>query len=64
MVVTDDLVGRGITAGGLVKALAAETGIKGGGKPHMAQAGVAAEQRETVRTAAERLARAAVGEHA
>jgi alanyl-tRNA synthetase len=64
VVVTDDLVGRGITAGGLVKALAAETGIKGGGKPHMAQAGVAAEQREAVRAAAERLARAAVGEHA
>jgi len=39
VVVTDDLVGRGITAGGLVKTLAAETGIKGGGKPHMAQAG-------------------------
>jgi hypothetical protein len=30
----------------------------------MAQAGVAAEQREAVRAAAERLARAAVGEHA
>jgi len=60
VVVTDDLVGRGITAGGLVKALAAETGIKGGGKPHMAQAGVAADQREAVRTAAQRVARGAL----
>ena len=61
VVVTDDLVGRGITAGGLVKTLAAETGIKGGGKPHMAQAGVAAEQREAVRSTAQRVARGALG---
>ena len=60
VVVTDDLVGRGITAGGLVKALAAETGIKGGGKPHMAQAGVTADQREAVRAAAQRVARGAL----
>ncbi|MFM8302066.1 MAG: alanine--tRNA ligase [Gemmatimonadota bacterium] len=60
VVVTDDLVGRGITAGGLVKALAAETGIKGGGKPHMAQAGVAADQRVAVRMAAQRVARGAL----
>ncbi|MEX2181733.1 MAG: alanine--tRNA ligase [Gemmatimonadaceae bacterium] len=40
IVVSDDLRGRGITAGGLVKALAAKTGIRGGGKDHMAQAGV------------------------
>ncbi len=60
VVVTDDLVGRGIAAGALVKTLGAETGIKGGGKPHMAQAGVAAEQRDAVRAAAQRVARGAL----
>ncbi|MEY4608678.1 MAG: alanyl-tRNA synthetase [Gemmatimonadota bacterium] len=60
VVVTDDQQGRGITAGTLVKALSAATGIKGGGKPHMAQAGVAADQREAVRTAAHRLATTAL----
>jgi len=44
IVVSDDLRGRGITAGGLVKALSAKTGIRGGGKDHMAQAGMATEQ--------------------
>jgi len=38
--VTDDLVGRGIRAGTLVKDIAAVTGGRGGGKPHMAQGGV------------------------
>jgi alanyl-tRNA synthetase len=38
--VTDDLVGRGVRAGTLVKDIAAVTGGRGGGKPHMAQGGV------------------------
>lgn len=38
-VVTDDLVGRGIQAGNVVKAVAQLVGGGGGGKPHMAQAG-------------------------
>jgi alanyl-tRNA synthetase len=57
IVVTDDVRARGITAGGLVKSLAASTGIKGGGKDHMAQAGVTAEQGAQVLEAA----RAAIG---
>ena len=52
IVVSDDLRARGITAGGLVKALAAKTGVKGGGKDHMAQAGVGAAQVGTMRGAA------------
>ncbi len=41
---TDDLRAKGLSAGALVKAIGAKTGIKGGGKEHMAQAGVPAEQ--------------------
>ena len=52
IVVSDDVRARGVTAGGVVKALAASTGIKGGGKEHMAQAGVAAEQGDAVLEAA------------
>ena len=39
-VVTDDLRERGVRADALVRAVAAVAGGKGGGKPHMAQAGV------------------------
>ncbi len=39
-VATDDLVRRGVNAGALVKELAALAGGRGGGKPHMAQAGI------------------------
>jgi len=39
VVVTDDLIGRGIKAGDVVKELAAMAGGSGGGKPHLAQAG-------------------------
>jgi alanyl-tRNA synthetase len=39
VVVTDDLVGRGIRAGDLIKPIAAVAGGSGGGKPHLAQAG-------------------------
>ncbi|MEX1257506.1 MAG: alanine--tRNA ligase [Gemmatimonadota bacterium] len=38
--VTDDLVGRGVKAGALVREIAAVAGGRGGGKAHMAQGGV------------------------
>lgn len=38
--VTDDLIGRGIRADRVVREVAARVGGKGGGRPHMAQAGV------------------------
>ena len=49
--VTDDLVGRGGKAGALVREIAAVTGGRGGGKSHMAQAGV--EDRARVNEALE-----------
>jgi alanyl-tRNA synthetase len=39
-VVTDDLRERGLNAGTIVRDVAAVAGGRGGGKPHMAQAGV------------------------
>ncbi|HXD21776.1 MAG TPA: DHHA1 domain-containing protein, partial [Gemmatimonadaceae bacterium] len=44
IVVTDDLRDRGVSASDLVKAFGAKTGARGGGKPHMAQAGIDAAQ--------------------
>jgi alanyl-tRNA synthetase len=38
--VTDDLIRRGVRADALVREVAAIVGGKGGGRPHMAQAGV------------------------
>jgi alanyl-tRNA synthetase len=43
VVVGEVLRGRGLSAGGLVKDIAALAGGRGGGKPHMAQAGLADE---------------------
>ena len=40
VVVTDDLRARGLRADALIKDLAAVAGGRGGGKPHMAQAGI------------------------
>jgi alanyl-tRNA synthetase len=40
VVVTDDLRDRGVKADALVKEIAAVAGGRGGGKPHMAQAGI------------------------
>jgi alanyl-tRNA synthetase len=40
VVATDDLVQRGVSAGAVVKELAMLAGGRGGGKPHMAQAGI------------------------
>jgi alanyl-tRNA synthetase len=39
-VVSDDLRDRGVRADAIVRELAAAAGGKGGGKPHMAQAGI------------------------
>jgi alanyl-tRNA synthetase len=38
--VTDDLIGRGVRADTIVREIAAVVGGRGGGRPHMAQAGV------------------------
>jgi alanyl-tRNA synthetase len=40
VVVTDDLRERGVRADSLIKDIAAAAGGRGGGKPHMAQAGI------------------------
>jgi alanyl-tRNA synthetase len=40
VVVTDDLRARGVSADTLIKGIAAAAGGRGGGKPHMAQAGI------------------------
>ena len=61
VVVTDDVRAKGVTAGGVVKALAAKTGIRGGGKDHMAQAGVTSAQVATMPALAAEIARAALG---
>ena len=55
--VTDDVRTRRITAGGVVKALAAKTGIRGGGNDHMAQAGLSGEQVGTMPGLAGEIAR-------
>jgi alanyl-tRNA synthetase len=39
--VSDDLIGQGVRADALVREVAALAGGKGGGRPHMAQAGIA-----------------------
>ncbi|WP_420816142.1 DHHA1 domain-containing protein [Longimicrobium terrae] len=52
-VVTDDLIQRGVRADALVREVAAVTGGRGGGKPHMAQAG--AGDRERMDEAMERV---------
>ncbi len=44
-VVTDDMIGRGVRADALVREVAAIAGGRGGGKPHMAQAGVTQPER-------------------
>jgi alanyl-tRNA synthetase len=40
VVVTDDLREKGVRADALIKDIAAAAGGRGGGKPHMAQAGI------------------------
>ena len=60
VVVTDDLRSKGVTAGGVIKALAAKTGIRGGGKDHMAQAGMTGAQVPGMPALAAEAARAAL----
>ncbi|HEX6536902.1 MAG TPA: alanine--tRNA ligase [Gemmatimonadaceae bacterium] len=62
VVVTDDLRERGVRADALVRAIAAEAGGRGGGKPHMAQAGIpdAARLRDAMAKAPS-IVRAALG---
>jgi alanyl-tRNA synthetase len=38
--VTDDMISRGVRADAVVREVAAVVGGRGGGRPHMAQAGV------------------------
>jgi len=61
VVVTDDLRSRGLTAVGLVKQVAARTGVRGGGKEHMAQAGVAAAEVAGMPAIVAEVVRAAAG---
>ena len=55
VVVTDDLRDRGVRADALVREIAAVAGGRGGGKPHMAQAGIpdAAQLETAIRRAPE-----------
>ena len=61
VVVSDDLRAKGVTAGGIVKTLSAKTGIRGGGKDHMAQAGVTGAQVPAMPSLGADVARAALG---
>jgi alanyl-tRNA synthetase len=62
VVVTDDLRARGVSAGELIKEIAAAAGGRGGGKPHMAQAGIPDAARFTDAFArAPELVRGAIG---
>ena len=62
VVVTDDLRARGVSAGELIKEIAAAAGGRGGGKPHMAQAGIPDAARFTDAFArAPELVRSAIG---
>ncbi len=47
IVVSDALREKGVSANDLVKAFGAKTGARGGGKPHMAQAGLTAGELES-----------------
>ena len=60
VVVSDDLRAKGVTAVGIVKTLSTKTGIRGGGKDHMAQAGVTADQVSTMPPVAAEIVRAAL----
>ena len=64
--VTDDLIGRGIRADVIVREIASVVGGRGGGRPHMAQAGVEDSERidealRMGRDVVEKLTREAVG---
>jgi alanyl-tRNA synthetase len=64
--VTDDLIGRGVRADAIVREIASVVGGRGGGRPHMAQAGVEDPERidealRMGRDVVERLTRKAAG---
>jgi len=64
--VTDDLIGRGVRADTIVREIASVVGGRGGGRPHMAQAGVEDPERidealRMGRDVVERLTRKAAG---
>ena len=64
--VTDDLIGRGVRADAIVREIASVVGGRGGGRPHMAQAGVEDPERidealRMGRDVVERLTREAAG---
>ena len=64
--VTDDLIGQGIRADTIVREIASVVGGRGGGRPHMAQAGVEDSDRidealRMGRDVVEKLTREAVG---
>jgi len=62
VVVTDDLRDRGVRADALIKDIAAVAGGRGGGKPHMAQAGIPDASRfEEAFARAPELVRSALG---
>ena len=60
IVVSDALRDRGVSANDLIKAFGAKTGARGGGKPHMAQAGLAAADLDAAIVTAADLTRAAL----
>jgi len=60
IVVSDELREKGVNANDLVKAFGAKTGARGGGKPHMAQAGLAAADLDAAIVTAAEITRAAL----
>jgi len=60
IVVSDELREKGVNANDLVKAFGAKTGARGGGKPHMAQAGLAAADLDSAIMIAAEITRAAL----
>ena len=60
IVVGDALREKGVSANDLVKAFGTKTGARGGGKPHMAQAGLAAADLDVAIVTAAGIARAAL----
>jgi alanyl-tRNA synthetase len=60
IVVSDALREKGVSANDLVKAFGTKTGARGGGKPHMAQAGLAAADLDAAIVTAAGITRAAL----
>ena len=60
IVVSDSLREKGVSANDLVKAFGTKTGARGGGKPHMAQAGLAAADLDAAIVTASEITRSAL----